>query len=168
MARPKKFPAARRDDQIVVYVHKVVGDALRNEAQLTGVSVSTLVADILQEWVSSGGATIVVPDETVYAVMKKLAVEGLLSEKIIDAKFAPKSNQPQDDDSTSSSYQQPPVDNLVDNVGDKSGANSAPKTSDAAPEAAQEVKQRRRVGLQNRRGRVVNRGKPRGGDRDVT
>lgn len=148
--RPKKIPTARRDDQIVVYVHKVVGDALRREAEVRGVSVSTLAADIINEWVSSGGVKVNIPDETVYAVMRKLAVEGLLSEKILDAKFAPNSKSQSDGDSaeTGGTEQQsstprkitsdkfapktsPPTQTdakTEEQQGDESVVNAAPKT----------------------------------------
>ncbi|GEO27492.1 hypothetical protein Alches_25940 [Alicyclobacillus hesperidum subsp. aegles] len=129
MGRPKKFPAARRDDQIVVYVQKIVGDALRREAEVRGVSVSTLAADILQEWIESGGVRINISEDTLYAVMRKLAAEGLLKDSILDAKFAPKSKRPQDEDSPKYAYPQPSVDNPVDSDVDKSSANLSPKTS---------------------------------------
>lgn len=126
MARPRKTPSAKRDDQIVVYLHKIVGDALRREAQVRGVSVSTLAADILQGWIDSGGATIHVPDDTLYAVIRRLIGEGMLKEKILgnkstpviegSAEFAPKTSIPA-----------PNVSENVEQRGDDGGANVAPK-----------------------------------------
>ncbi|GEO26868.1 hypothetical protein AAC03nite_26530 [Alicyclobacillus acidoterrestris] len=148
MARPKKFPAARRDNQIVVYVQRIVRDALRREAEVRGVSVSTLAADILSEWVSSCGATINIPDETLYSVMRRLVSEGLIKDEILGDKFAPKK---------------------ID------GDEFAPKNENPALEAVQDDKQRGDDGSEQQsaitapkttKRRAANRGK--GGDSDDT
>lgn len=118
--RPPKDPTGLRKTKISTYVSDEVADVLRAEAEARGMTISELVATVLEGRVYGAKNDIrlpPVPRDAIYAVIKTLVDEGLLlganvSPKTINsAEFAPKTSpatstgakaekQQGDDDST--------------------------------------------------------------------
>jgi hypothetical protein len=90
--RPPKDPAGRRTEKINTYVSAEVSDALHAEAEARGMTISELVATVLEGHVFGDKKEVQHPPvskDAVYAVVKLLAEEGLLRDSILGANLAP-------------------------------------------------------------------------------
>ena len=105
--RPPKDPSGRRVAKISTYVSDEVAGALRAESEVRGMTISELVATLLEGHVYGAKNDVQlppVPKDAVYAVMRMLAEEGLLKDSILGAnltsemnssyKFAPQTHDP--------------------------------------------------------------------------
>lgn len=128
--RPPKDPAGRRVAKISTYVSDEVAEALRAESDVRGMTISELVATVLEGHVYGAKKDVQlppVPKDAVYAVMRMLAEEGLLKDSILGAnltsemnssyKFAPQTPDPA-----------PLASKAKEQCGDDSNVNVAPRT----------------------------------------
>ncbi|KPV45487.1 hypothetical protein [Alicyclobacillus ferrooxydans] len=128
--RPPKDPSGRRVAKISTYVSDEVADALRAESDVRGMTISELVATVLEGHVFSDKKDVQlppVPRDAIYAVIMALADEGLILGANVSPKTIPK---------TISSAKLSPQTSLPSTTGakaeeqrdDDSGSNVAPST----------------------------------------
>lgn len=129
--RPPKDPAGRRVAKISTYVSDEVAGALRAESEVRGMTISELVAIILETHVygdKSETPLPPVPRDAIYAVIKALADEGLILGANVSPKTTPKtiSNAKLSPQTSAPSVTGAKAE---EQRGDDSGPNVAPKTT---------------------------------------
>ncbi|QSO50846.1 hypothetical protein JZ785_18385 [Alicyclobacillus curvatus] len=91
--RPPKDPAGRRVAKISTYVSDEVAEALRAESDVRGMTISELVATVLEGHVFGDKKDVQlppVPRDAIYSVMRALAEEGLILGANVSPKTTPK------------------------------------------------------------------------------
>ncbi|MFB5191692.1 hypothetical protein [Alicyclobacillus fastidiosus] len=101
--RPPKKPSESRSKKISTYVSEEVSHALHKEAEARGMTISELVATLLETHVYGDKKDVQlapVPRDAIYSVMRALADEGLILGANVSpktessAEFAPKTSRP--------------------------------------------------------------------------
>ncbi|MFD1677429.1 hypothetical protein [Alicyclobacillus fodiniaquatilis] len=130
--RPPKDPTGLRKTKISTYVSEEIAELLKGDADARGMTISELVATVLEGYVFGDKKDLhlpPVPKDAVYAVMKVLAEEGLLNGSTVDganvspktinsAEFAPKKSATTQTGAKGEKQR-----------GDDGGNNVAPKTT---------------------------------------
>lgn len=131
--RPPKDPAGRRVAKISTYVSDEVAGALRAESEVRGMTISELVAIILETHVygdKSETPLPPVPRDAIYAVIKALVDEGLILGANVSPKTTPK---------TISSAKLSPQTSVPPSTGAKAGKQRA---DERGPNVASKTKRR--------------------------
>ncbi|MFD1674932.1 hypothetical protein [Alicyclobacillus fodiniaquatilis] len=129
--RPPKDPTGLRKTKISTYVSEEIAELLKGDADARGMTISELVATVLEGYVFGDKKDLhlpPVPKDAVYAVMKVLAEEGLLNGSTVDgANVSPKTiNSAEFAPQTSSASLTPAK--AEEQRNDDGGTKLAPKT----------------------------------------